>query len=121
MTEAYDVVILDGAPIMGLADAPLLASMVAGTVMVIAAGEGRRGAIKVALRRLHFARARLIGAVLNKFDARKLRVGYCYGYGYGYGYGNYGYGHYGEAYGSDELTHPAGASQQLQSSAEANR
>jgi capsular exopolysaccharide synthesis family protein len=108
MTAAYDVTILDGAPVMGLADAPLLASLVGGTVLVVAAGEGRRGGIKIALRRLQFARARMIGTVLNKFDFRKLRVGYGYGYGgYGYGnsygYGHYGYGHFGETYGADQL------------------
>jgi capsular exopolysaccharide synthesis family protein len=95
----FDVTVLDGAPIMGLADAPLLASLVSGTVLVVAAGEGRRGAVRVALRRLHFSRARVIGAVLNKFDARKVRVGYGYGSSYGYGYG-YGYE---DAYGHGQL------------------
>jgi polysaccharide biosynthesis transport protein len=87
----FDVTVIDGAPIMGLADAPLLASLVHGTIMVIASGDGRRGAIKGALRRLHFARARVIGTVLNKFDLRKVRYGYGNGEGHGYGY-TYAYG-----------------------------
>ena len=42
-----------------------------------------------ALKRLNFARARVLGALLNKFDARK--AGHTYGYGgYAYGYGNGG-------------------------------
>jgi polysaccharide biosynthesis transport protein len=99
--ERFDVTVLDGPPVMGLADAPLVASIVAGTIMVVSVGEGRRGAIRGALRRLHFARARLIGAVVNKFDSRKVayRYGYGYGYGHGYGYGTYGYGYGGYGYG----------------------
>lgn len=110
----FDVTVVDSAPIMGLADAPLLASLVGGTIMVIASGGGRRGAIKGALRRLHFARARLIGTVLNKFDLRKVRYGYGNGEGHGYGY-TY-------AYGDKELNdYGAGGestSQQLRSSME---
>lgn len=95
--EKFDVVILDAPPIMGLADAPLLSSMAAGTLIVMATADTRRGVVKAALKRLHFARARVVGAVMNKFDFRTASYGYGYGSGYGYGYG-YGYGaleHYG--------------------------
>ena len=93
-SEKFDTVIIDSPPIMGLADAPLLASMASGTLLVIATADTRRGVVKAALKRLHFARARMVGAVMNKCDFRK---NYAYGYGYGYGYGNaaleyYGYG-----------------------------
>ncbi|MFZ5672254.1 MAG: GumC family protein [Pseudomonadota bacterium] len=84
-TESFDVVIVDSPPIMGLADAPLLAGVVSGTLLVVAANETRREAAKVAVKRLHFARASIIGAVLSKFDAAQV------GYGYGYGYGDYEY------------------------------
>lgn len=81
----FDMVLVDGPPIMGLADAPLLASNVAGTLLVVAANETRREAAKVAVKRLHFARAPIIGALLSKFDMKQV------GYGYGYGYGGYDY------------------------------
>src|SRR5262249_35203894 len=81
-SEKVDTVIIDCPPVMGLADAPLLTSMASGTLLVIAAAETRRGVVRTALKRLHFARARLVGAVMNKCDFRKN-----YGYGYGYGYG----------------------------------
>ena len=84
-TESFDVVIIDSPPIMGLADAPLLAGVVSGTLLVVAANETRREAAKVAVKRLHFARASIIGAVLSKFNAAQV------GYGYGYGYGDYDY------------------------------
>ena len=42
-----------------------------------------------ALKRLNFARARVLGGLLNKFDAHK--AGHTYGYGgYAYGYGKGG-------------------------------
>jgi Mrp family chromosome partitioning ATPase len=95
--ESFDIVILDAPPILGLADAPLLASIAAGTLVVLGAGETRRGVVKASLKRLHFARARVTGVVLNKFNFRTTSYGYgsSYGYGYGYGYGeleHYGYG-----------------------------
>jgi hypothetical protein len=47
--------------------------------------------VKACLKRLHFARSNVVGAVLTKFDFHKAK----YGYGYGPGYGaleHYGYG-----------------------------
>jgi capsular exopolysaccharide synthesis family protein len=94
-SEKVDVIIIDCPPVMGLADAPLLASVSLGTLLVIATGDTRRGVVKAALKRLHFARARMLGAVMNKCD---FRTNHGYGYGYGYGAGHaaleyYGYGH----------------------------
>ena len=68
--EKFDSVIIDSPPVMGLADAPLLSSFAAGTLLVMAAGDTRRGVVKSALKRLYFARARMVGAVMNKFDFR---------------------------------------------------
>src|SRR4029077_12153537 len=93
-SEKVDAVIIDSPPVLGLADAPLLASIAAGTLLVVSA-DTRRGVVKAALKRLHFARARMVGVLMNKCDFRK---NYGYG-GYGYGYGGnqaaleyYGYG-----------------------------
>jgi succinoglycan biosynthesis transport protein ExoP len=83
-SETFDVVIVDAPPVLGLADAPLLASIAAGTLLVLGAGETRRGVVKAALKRLHFARAQVVGAVLNKFDMRAASYAY-HSYGYGYG------------------------------------
>lgn len=83
LLENYDQVIIDGPPIMGLADAPLIAANVEGTIFVIAAVETRARAARVALRRLVDVQANIVGAILTKFDART--VGYDYGYSYDYG------------------------------------
>lgn len=90
--EAYDVVIVDGPPIIGLADAPLLAGATQATLLLISANRTRKSTLRVAVRRMQAVRSNIIGAVLNRFDRREA------GYGYGYGYGNsdyeyYGYGH----------------------------
>jgi capsular exopolysaccharide synthesis family protein len=82
-SEKVDMVIVDSPPVLGLADAPLLASIASATLLVIATSRTRRGVVKTALKRLHFARARMVGAVMNKCVFRSN-----YGYGtYGYGYG----------------------------------
>ncbi|MDE8650475.1 GumC family protein [Novosphingobium album (ex Liu et al. 2023)] len=90
VADKYDVVILDGPPVMGLADGPLLASIADGTLLVVEAGRGHRGQTKVAIRRLRANNARIIGAVLTKFDARQSGYGYSYEYSYAY---TYHYGH----------------------------
>jgi polysaccharide biosynthesis transport protein len=80
-----DHVVIDSAPILGLADAPLLSRAVEGCVFVAEAeGVAVRG-IKAALSRLHSVQAHIFGAVLTKLNSRQ--AGYGYGYGYGDGYG----------------------------------
>jgi capsular exopolysaccharide synthesis family protein len=85
----FDHVVIDGPPVLGLADAPMLASATEGTLMVIEAGAVRRAAVLNSVNRLRFAEARVMGGILTKFNA--LKVGYGYGYGYGYGEDVYAY------------------------------
>lgn len=89
LKSSFDLVLLDGPPVLGLADAPLLSAQVDGTLLVIESNRGFRGRTKGAIRRLRDAQALILGAVLTKFDARKAGVGQEYGYEYyTYGYGN---------------------------------
>lgn len=85
--SAYDVVIVDAPPVLGLADAPTLGSICEATVLIIEAGSARRMAIKRSLRRLLDADAGVVGAVLTKFQPKTGADQENYGYGYGYGYG----------------------------------
>ena len=85
--EIFDLIVLDGPPVMGLADAPLLSSATAATLFVVGAGQARSWAVRGALKRLQYSRGTIIGAVLTKYDAKNA------GYGYGYGYGSDGYGY----------------------------
>ncbi len=87
LLEDYDHVIVDSPPVMGLADAPLIASRVEGIVYAIESHGIRSSLVKTALARLASANANIIGGVLTKFDSRKASHGYEYGYGYGRGDG----------------------------------
>jgi polysaccharide biosynthesis transport protein len=88
--HAFDLVVIDGPPVMGLSDAPLLASVVDGVVVVVESGGTKRDLAKSMVRRLRAGRAHILGAILTKFDVKK--AGYAYGHAYGTGYG-YGYGY----------------------------
>ena len=81
--------ILDGPPVLGFADAPLLAASVTGVLFVLESRGTRRGQARGALRRLKVGRARLLGAVLSKFNAKTTSYG-GYDYAYDYNYGTYG-------------------------------
>ena len=84
-SEQYDHIIVDGPPVLGLADAPLLSRSVETAVLVIESGRTSAAQAKHAIDRLWAVRAHIIGGVLSKFDVRS--AGYGYGYGYEYRYG----------------------------------
>lgn len=86
-TERYDHVIIDGPPVLGLADAPILANAVEGTLLVAISGKTRISAAQQALKRLLSARARMIGALLTKYDSKTAGYGYHYQYDGYYAYG----------------------------------
>ncbi len=81
----YDFVVIDSAPILGLADSTELAALVDGVALVVEANRGRGGQLKGALRRLRALNPVLVGAILTKYDASK---GGSYSY-YGYNYYRY--------------------------------
>jgi succinoglycan biosynthesis transport protein ExoP len=76
----FDHVVIDGPPILGLADSPLLSTTVQATLMVVEAGRTRTRAVVEAQNRLRTAGSHLIGAILTRYQAQA-----SYGYGYGYG------------------------------------
>lgn len=76
--ETFDVVVIDGPPILGLADAPLISTLVHGTLLVIEAGKTRTRAALEAHNRLRTAGSHAIGAVLTRYEPQA-----SYGYGYG--------------------------------------
>jgi capsular exopolysaccharide synthesis family protein len=87
LKQVFDVVIFDGPPVLGLADAPRLADVVDGTIFVVEANGAHHGHAKSALKRLLAGRGKLLGVILTKFDARKAGYKSDYGYYY-YEYGN---------------------------------
>ena len=82
----YDVVIIDSAPVMGLADAPMLSRLADFTVLIVEAGRAHYGQARTAVRRLNETGANIVGIVMTKFDFRDA------GYSYDYHYSYYAYG-----------------------------
>ncbi|HEX5258798.1 MAG TPA: polysaccharide biosynthesis tyrosine autokinase [Sphingomicrobium sp.] len=87
LSSKYDQIIIDSPPVLGLADAPRLASIVDATVLVIEANTAPRGTVQNALKRLAAAKADIVGAVLSKFDWRKADPGTAYRAEQYYSYG----------------------------------
>jgi len=87
--KRYDYVLVDGPPVLGLADAPNLASKLGSTLFVMESGRIHARRARVAIRRLTDAGARVLGGVLTKVDFRKLSSGYAYEYGYSQSYYSY--------------------------------
>ena len=84
--ESFELVVLDGPPTLGLADAPLLAAAAGSAMFVIESGKTRTRSAIEALNRLEATGTRIVGAALTKSEESSVGYGR-YGYGYGYGYG----------------------------------
>jgi capsular exopolysaccharide synthesis family protein len=92
-SEKFDILILDGPPVMGLADAPILANLAQATLLVVQAGSTRVAVVRNALKRLNAARGHVVGGLLTRFQAQQAGA---------YGYGGYDYYSYGD--GAKQLT-----------------
>lgn len=84
----FDHVLVDSPPLLGLADAPLIARRVEGVLFTIEANSTKSRAIATSLERLRMSGAKLFGAIVTKVGAKNQIYGYGYGYGYGYSYGS---------------------------------
>lgn len=78
--EKFDLVLVDSPPVMGLADALILGNLCDDTLLTIAMGSTPRSHVQAACKRLRGARVHLLGALLNKLEARVGAYGYYYGY-----------------------------------------
>lgn len=85
LSTSFDHIIIDAPPVMGLADAPLIAGQIEGVIYVVEAHQTRTSMARTALTRLLSANAHIIGGVLTKFESRRAQFGYGYEYGYDYG------------------------------------
>lgn len=74
----FDMVVVDGPPILGLADAPILATLCRGTLMVVESGKTRTRAASEALNRLRAAGANVVGCVLMRHRHQASGYGYSY-------------------------------------------
>jgi len=95
LTSRYDLVIVDSAPVLPVADAQALAPR-AGTVLMVARAEQTSlGDLIESRKRLAQAGARVHGVVFNGLDLSRRRYGYGYSQGYRYGRYRYRQDHYG--------------------------
>jgi capsular exopolysaccharide synthesis family protein len=66
-----DIVLYDAPPLVGFADAAVLASRVHAAMLVINAGHTRPGTVRIALDTLQRSGVRLLGAVLNRTSGNR--------------------------------------------------
>lgn len=82
--KSYDVIFVDSAPILALADALVVSNNCEATIYVIEAGRNSPNAVLRAIGRLQENSAKIVGAILSRFDAGRMGYGYDYAYGYAY-------------------------------------
>jgi capsular exopolysaccharide synthesis family protein len=80
LSTLFDVVIVDGPPVLALADATQLSSAGQATIFVAEAGSAHLGQVRNAVSRLQRAGGHLIGVIVTKYNARKAGYGYAYDY-----------------------------------------
>ena len=74
--EHFAHVIVDGPPVIGIADSIVLCNQVENSVFVIESGKTRKGHAKAALKRLQQAGVHPLGVILTKIDAYHDLYGY---------------------------------------------
>jgi capsular exopolysaccharide synthesis family protein len=74
LMKGHDIVIIDGPPVMGLADAVLLSRSVEAVLVIVEANRVHSSQLDLAVSRL--PGSNVIGAVLTKFDAKSAGVRY---------------------------------------------
>ena len=93
LRQQFGLVLIDSPPLLPVTDAVVLSKEADATLLVVAAGQTRRGDLQRAAEKLAQVNATVVGTVLNEVTRQS---GYGHGYGSGYGYG-YGYGSYAAA------------------------
>ena len=88
LRERFDVIVIDAPPVLGLADAPQLASAAGGVLYVVEAHAGSQGQAKASIRRLLGAGTNILGVVLTKYDYSQGSYS-SYGYHDYYSYGGH--------------------------------
>lgn len=80
LRDRYDIVICDGAPVIAVTDAAIVASQTDGTVLVLDVDDNTREAAVQAKELLERAKANILGVVLNKVKPEHRTSMYYYHY-----------------------------------------
>ena len=92
LKKDFDIIIIDGVPVLPVTDSVILSSIVDKVVIVTCHGETQKDELKSVKTALDNAGASIAGVILNKVEFE----------GKGYGkYGKYGNGYYGGYYSND--------------------
>jgi succinoglycan biosynthesis transport protein ExoP len=67
----FDWVIIDSPPVMAVTDASVVAHIAHGVIFVVGSEMTTRGAARAALDQLDLAKAKYVGAILNRVDVRR--------------------------------------------------
>ena len=82
-SQKYDHIIIDGPPVLGLADALILANLADATIVAVEAGRTRKATLLDSLKRLERANANLIGTIISRVS-RAVNPDYDQQYYYSY-------------------------------------
>lgn len=91
LSNQYDFVICDTAPVNAVADTSILCRYVDGVALVVSHNEVTRNTVLAAKEQLEASNANILGVILNKYDAKATGSDTANYYSY-YNYSNYGYG-----------------------------
>jgi capsular exopolysaccharide synthesis family protein len=83
--EKFDRVLFDSPPVGAVTDPLVLAHQMEGTLLVVKMFRTNKDLAERAVKSLHDAGTRILGAVLNDVDVEKRQYGYNVGYYYAYG------------------------------------
>ncbi len=83
-SQAFDIILYDCPPILGLADAVLIAEQLDGLMLLVSLDRVDRGLPREALARIHSSGVPLLGLVTNAIK-KETQGANAYGYGYSYG------------------------------------
>jgi capsular exopolysaccharide synthesis family protein len=83
-SRAFDHVIIDTAPVLGLADALVLSRCVDGVILVVGCGATTKVSVKTSTHRLSQVQAPLLGVVMNQVDMDSPDYSYYSSYYYNY-------------------------------------
>lgn len=83
VSNEFDQIILDGPPVIGIADSLVISSIVDGTVIVARAGKTPRAALTGVIERLWSFNAHVLGVILNGLDTGRQSYHYKNYYYYG--------------------------------------
>jgi Mrp family chromosome partitioning ATPase len=70
ISQGFAIVLLDSPPVLTGSDAPLLASLVDGILLVVGAGSANLNELRLAKEQLEQTGTPVLGAVLNRFDPK---------------------------------------------------